>query len=131
MVRLTSKATRAWLAALLMMGAVPETARAGGLGFRNDLKGPVIVQNSAINRNVVVRGKPYVVHPGKSIIDQVPLGNIIITIHDANQPSRLLFPSPTIILETGVRQPMVEDAAFRHRMEVGVGFYLDAHGTSQ
>jgi hypothetical protein len=69
-----------------------QTARAqfGGaaVGFRNDLKTPIIVQGFTIVNKMPKRGQAIVILPGKTATDNnVPMGPRFYTICDANQPN--------------------------------------------
>jgi len=78
------------LAGLLVVGAAP--AWAGGIGFRNDLKVPVIVQGASIVNGMVRRGPPILIQPGKIGWDnKLPAGMRYVTVYDANQPNRVII----------------------------------------
>ncbi len=48
---------------------------AAGVGFRNDLKVPVIVQGVSLINKMQRRGQPFIVQPGKTVWDSnLPLG---------------------------------------------------------
>jgi hypothetical protein len=75
-----------------LLALLPTNADAAWLGFKNQLSGPVIIQNAVIVNNVVRRGKPALLQPGASGWDAIPQpGSVMVTIYDANQPSRILF----------------------------------------
>src|ERR1700730_12159983 len=91
------------LATILALGALtlvsfldPEQAVQGqapgpGVGFRNDLKIPVIVQGVSLVNNMQRRGQPFLVQPGKTVWDNnLPMGMRYYTIYDANQQRILL-----------------------------------------
>jgi hypothetical protein len=62
-----------------------------GIGFRNDLKTPVIVQGMSLVGNMQRRGQPFLVGPGKTVWDNnLPMGIRYYTIYDANQQRILL-----------------------------------------
>ena len=62
-----------------------------GIGFRNDLKVPVIVQGVCIVNNMPRRGQPILVAPGKTVWDNnLPAGVRYYTIYDGNQQRVLL-----------------------------------------
>jgi hypothetical protein len=57
-----------------------------GIGFRNDLKVPVIVQGVSLVNNMQRRGQPFVVQPGKTVWDNnLPMGLRYYTIYEASQ----------------------------------------------
>ena len=66
-------------------------AQFGGVavGFKNELKTPVIVQGYTIVNNMQKRGQAFIVLPGKLLADNnVPANSIrFYTIVDANQPN--------------------------------------------
>jgi hypothetical protein len=79
------------LACTLLAGAAP-LAEAAWLGYRNDLKAPVVIQGASIINNVLRRGKPRVLHPGEVAWDTILTpGNKLITVYDAKQPTRVLY----------------------------------------
>ena len=70
-----------------------------GIGFRNDLKVPVIVQGVSLVGNMQRRGQPFVVNPGKKVWDNnLPMGMRYYTIYEANQQRILLRDRPVRIL---------------------------------
>jgi hypothetical protein len=73
----------------------PRPLSAAGIGFRNDSPESVIVQGKMITKKMVKIGKPVLIRPKALIWDKtVPAGQILFTIYDANQPSRVLFQGP-------------------------------------
>jgi hypothetical protein len=85
------------LAALVLLGlSLPRSETQGqmpgpGIGFRNDLKTPVIVQGVSLVNNMQRRGQPFLVQPGKTVWDNnLPMGMRYYTIYDANQQRILL-----------------------------------------
>src|SRR2546423_8791295 len=77
----------------------PPAARAQapgpGIGFRNDLKAPVIVQGVSQVGNMHRRGQPFLVRPGKTVWDNnVPNGMRYYTIYDANQQRIMVREQP-------------------------------------
>ena len=63
----------------------------GSVGFRNDLKTPVIIQGVSQVNGQLRRGQPLVVAPGRTAIDAaLPIGMRVYTVYDANQPGRVL-----------------------------------------
>ncbi len=84
--------------ALGAFGANQASAQKGGdpqtvnISFRNDTKTTVLLQGASIVKGVQRRGQPIVIREAKSAFDNnVPVGVRLITIVDANQPSRILF----------------------------------------
>ena len=66
-----------------------------GIGFRNDLKAPVIVQGVSVINKVQRRGQAFRVEPGKTVWDSnLPLGIRYYTVYDAN--TRILLPNQAI-----------------------------------
>ena len=82
------------LLTLAAFGALPVTASAAGIGFRNDLNSPIIVQGETLVNNVLRRGQPLLIYPLKSAWDtNLTAGVRNITIYDARQPNRILLRS--------------------------------------
>jgi hypothetical protein len=62
-----------------------------GVGFRNELKIPLIVQGVSLINNMQRRGQPFVVQPGKTVWDNnLPAGMRYYTVYEANQQRILL-----------------------------------------
>jgi hypothetical protein len=62
-----------------------------GIGFRNDLKIPVIVQGVSLVNNMQRRGQPILVNPGKVVWDNnLPTGFRVYSVYDASQQRVLL-----------------------------------------
>jgi hypothetical protein len=80
------------LLALLLLVSLPNGLQASGIGFRSDLPKPVVVQGASVVNNMVRRGQPFPVLPGRISWDAnlLPVPRLI-TIYDANQPNLLLF----------------------------------------
>src|SRR5438552_46563 len=84
------------LLVVLLGLASPRNAAQGqvlgpGIGFRNDLKAPVIVQGVSLVNNMQRRGQPFLVQPGKTVWDNnLPMGMRYYTIYDGNQQRILL-----------------------------------------
>jgi hypothetical protein len=81
------------LLALLIVAAEPARAAAAWLGFRNDMKVPVVVQGATIQRigqrNVLRRGKAVLLSPGDVSWEPIlEAGNRYITVTEANPPGR-------------------------------------------
>jgi hypothetical protein len=82
---------------LLPVGAQPGALKAEGIGFRNDLPIPIIVQGTSLVNKMLRRGQPLLILPGKTAWDiNLPAGLRFVTIHDANQPNRILYRDPPI-----------------------------------
>lgn len=68
--------------------------RADWVGYRNDMKQPVVIQAEVVIRNVVRRGKLNQLQPGEIAWDPIVVpGNRSITIYDA-KTKRVLFKGP-------------------------------------
>src|SRR5438093_1999341 len=81
--------------AVVVLPLLAGSARAAGIGFKNDHKIPIIVQGASLENNVIRRGQPLLVYPGKTVWDlNLKPGNRFITIYDARQPTRILYQSP-------------------------------------
>lgn len=81
--------------ALVVFPLLAGSVRAAGIGFKNDHKIPIIVQGASLENNVIRRGQPLLIYPGKTVWDlNLKPGNRFITIYDARQPTRILFQSP-------------------------------------
>jgi hypothetical protein len=85
------------LAALLLGGllapAQPSYGQlpAPGIGFRNDLKIPIIVQGVSLVNNMQRRGQPFLIKPGKTVWDNnLPTGVRYYSFYDGNQQRILL-----------------------------------------
>jgi hypothetical protein len=80
------------LLALPALGVRSARVEAAGMGFRNDLKTPVVIQGANIVNGMLRRSKPLVLLPGKTGWDtNLPPGNRIVTVYDYFQPNRILF----------------------------------------
>jgi len=78
------------LLALALLGGFPGPAAAAGIGLRNDLNVRVVVQGASVVNNVVRRGQPLVIDPGKTLWDtNLPMGKREIIVY-AVQPNRIL-----------------------------------------
>jgi hypothetical protein len=65
---------------------------AASIGFHNHLKKNIYVEAVSIVRNKVLRDRPLLINPGKvGWHMNVPPGNRVIYIYDANPPVRLLY----------------------------------------
>jgi hypothetical protein len=73
-----------------------------GIGFRNDLKTPIIVQGVSLVNKMQRRGQPFLVNPGKTVWDNnLPPGTLrIYTIYDANQQRILIQNLPINVQKT-------------------------------
>ena len=64
----------------------------GGIAFKNEFPGPIIVQGTSKINNMVRNGQPILIQPGRVGWDlNVPPGPRLINIFDANQPQRILL----------------------------------------
>jgi len=80
------------LLALAALGAMPATAAAGSIGFRNDLSIPIVVQGESVINGVLQRGQPLLMAPRKCAYDtNVKAAPRQITVYDANNPNRILL----------------------------------------
>lgn len=78
--------------------ALPARAAAEGIGFVNELKYPIIVQGSTVENNMVRRGLPVLVFPGKTGWDiNLKPGRRFITIYDGRQTTRVLYQGPPVL----------------------------------
>jgi hypothetical protein len=81
--------------ALVVLPLLAGSAWAAGIGFKNDHKIPIIVQGATLENNVIRRGQPLLIYPGKTVWDlNLKAGNRFITIYDGRQPTRILYQSP-------------------------------------
>ncbi len=88
----TLKTVCVGLFALTVLGALPATAAAGTIGFRNDLSIPIIVQGESMVNGMLRRGQPLLIAPRKCSYDlNLPPGPRRIAIYDANNPNRVLL----------------------------------------
>lgn len=84
--------SKAVLLAPLILLALPAVVQAEWLGFRNDVKVPLIVRANIVVNNTIRAGKPYVVYPGEISWDAIlQPGNRVIEIRDARNPKRVIF----------------------------------------
>ena len=80
------------LCALALLGGLATPAGAAGIGFRNDLNIRIVVQGASNVNNVVRRGQPLVIEPGKTLWDtNLPSGPREIVIYSTlpNRPPLL------------------------------------------
>lgn len=69
----------------------------GGIGFRNELKVPVLVEGASVVNGMLRRGQPIRIAPGQMAWDcNLSPGLRYLTIYDANQPTRILYRDPPI-----------------------------------
>jgi hypothetical protein len=81
--------------ALVVLPLQAGSAQAAGIGFKNDLKIPIIVQGASLENNVIRRGQPLLIYPGKTVWDlNLKPGKRFITIYDGRQPTRIIYQSP-------------------------------------
>jgi hypothetical protein len=90
---LCSFGTAKWMVLTILVGGMlPSSLEAAWLGFRNDLKFPIVVQGTTIINNVVRRDKPQVLYPGEVSWDPILRpGSKVIMIYDAKRTARPLF----------------------------------------
>ena len=80
------------LGCLLAAGIVSAQAPMGAIGFRNELKAPVVVQGVSVINGVVRRGPPILIPSGKVGWDnRLPPGIRFISVYDPNQPNIALI----------------------------------------
>jgi hypothetical protein len=79
------------LLAVLVVGLLPAGGRAEALLFRNDTKGPIIVQAACVVRGVLRRDRPYLLKPGDSTPGIKMPGNKVITVYDGLRPNKVIF----------------------------------------
>lgn len=69
----------------------------GGIGFRNELNMPVLVEGASLVNGTLRRGQPIRIAPGQMAWDcNLSPGLRYVTIYDANQPTRILYRDPPI-----------------------------------
>jgi hypothetical protein len=69
--------------------------QAAGIGFKSNIPIPVIVQGASTVDNMLRRGAPVVIAPGKLGWDlNLKAGVRFITIYDGRLPTRVLFQGP-------------------------------------
>jgi hypothetical protein len=81
-------------AGVLALCVLDGQALAAGFAFKNDLRPiqPVIVQGASVSDGMVRRGQPLLIFPGRVGFDlRLEPGVRVITIHDASQPTRVLY----------------------------------------
>jgi hypothetical protein len=72
-----------------------QAAEAAGICFKNDLPQAVIVQGASPGIDMVRRGQPLLIFPSRIAWDnRLDPGVRVITIYDANQPTRILLRRP-------------------------------------
>jgi hypothetical protein len=78
--------------AALLVALVSAPAQAAGIGFKSNLPIPVIVQGATTVDNMLRRGAPVVIPPGKVGWDlNLKKGVRFVTIYDGRVPTRVLF----------------------------------------
>jgi hypothetical protein len=91
---------------LLLISAAP--AFSAGITFRNEHKIPIIVQSATVVNNMVRRGAPLLIYPGKIARElNLKAGDRVITVYDGRQPTRILYQGPPPVAFKG------EDLVFR------------------
>ena len=97
--------------AVITLGAATADARAGWLGYRNDTKGPVIVQGFSMVNRVLRQGKRHTLQPGETAWDLIVTpGNKLIIIVDAKQPTRTLYQDTILIGPAGTQFYAIQSA---------------------
>ncbi|MFL5339525.1 MAG: hypothetical protein ACJ8F7_05090 [Gemmataceae bacterium] len=93
MVRTFTNLRSASLLAALLVGACAAEANAAGfVGYRNDTNQVVVVQSSITVNGVVRRGKAQMLSPGEIAVDNlVVVGPRRITVYDPKKPTSPLF----------------------------------------
>lgn len=87
---------------------------APGIGFRNDLTIPVIVQGVSLVGNMQRRGQPFLIKPGKTVWDNnLPMGLRYYTLYDGNR-QRILLRNRAVRIDK-------VDQFFVIRMAAGIG----------
>jgi hypothetical protein len=80
---------------VLLVLLLASAASAAGIGFKNGHRIPIIVQGATVENAVLRRGQPLLIAPGKMAWDvNLKAGPRIITVYDANQPTRVLYTGP-------------------------------------
>jgi hypothetical protein len=104
------------LLALAVLGVFPAVSAADGLGFRNDLKIPIIVQGESLVNNVLRRGQPLLIQPGKVAWDtNLKPCDRFISVYDARMPTRVLLRRyPVRFLGGDVPHAVIPNAAPPH-----------------
>jgi hypothetical protein len=84
---------------VLVLVVVVAEVNAAGIRFRNDMKIPIIVQGTTVIKPGMARkGPPVLLKTGQTGWDpNLPVGNRLITIYDANQPNRVLFQTTVLV----------------------------------
>jgi hypothetical protein len=82
-----------WVLPLLVaLSAVPASAHAAWLGFRNDTSVPVVVQGTTMVNRQVRRTKPHLLYSREVAWDAIlQAGNQMITVYDAKNPRLILY----------------------------------------
>src|SRR5262245_49216708 len=81
--------------AVFLFCPMSASARAAGIGFKSNVPIPVIVQGATVVDNMLRRGAPVIIPPGKAGWDlNLKPGIRIITIYDGRQPTRVLYQGP-------------------------------------
>jgi hypothetical protein len=88
--------------ALALLPLLPEMANAAGIGFRNELDMPILIQGASNINGMIRRGQPIILLPGRTGLDpNIPPGQRQISIYDANQPNRVLLRTTIPVPLTG------------------------------
>lgn len=95
----------------------------GAVAFRNDTKGPIVVQGMTMVGGVARRGQPLLLPVGRVAGDfNLPPGLYLYSVYDANQPSRVLAKDVTITIVPGANLFM----SIRHGVNNAVGIFPDS-----
>lgn len=80
------------LLAGVVLVSQPTAAGAAALGFKNKTTTSIYIEAASIVRNRVVRANPLLINPGKVGGHQnLPPGKWLISVYDANKPSRMML----------------------------------------
>jgi hypothetical protein len=75
--------------AVVLLGA--SVAHGQSIRLHNETTIPVLVQGSAVVRGALVRDRPYLLNPGDKTPGIRMVGNMLVTVSEANVPNRVLF----------------------------------------
>jgi hypothetical protein len=79
------------IAACALLLALPIDAKAAGIGFRNDLKIPIIVQGESLIDGMIRKGQPVLILPrGVGWDLRLPMASRRVVVYDATVPGRIL-----------------------------------------
>ncbi len=87
------------LLALLSLGALPAASQGAWIGFRNDMKDPIVVQGASVVNGQVRWGKPHTLLPGEVCWDCIiQPGNKIIKVVSAKPPNKVLYQNTMMVV---------------------------------